>query len=249
MVFGFHPAYLASRSFTAGGRTGSVTYGTPQPAATEAPPVPAALARAATTTKGSPDDMVMNGESAFRCGNYLGAIEDWKQALAAGERNPVLVMLLGQAYFAEGNYREAAVTTQAAMHTLPQDRWGVVVSNRRELYSNPRSYIIQLQQLENSVNDHPNDAAQRFLLAYHYAYLGYPQSAVAQLDQVVELEPRDEMAAQLRNALAPDLPDSGAPVITPGVVTRPSGSGTVVRSLRDRTAATGRLPESNAATN
>jgi len=49
--------------------------------------------------------------------------------------------------------------------------------------------------------------------------LGYPQPAVAQLDKVIELEPRDEMAAQLRTVVAPRLPAPEAPVITPGVVT------------------------------
>src|SRR5579872_2669621 len=218
-AFGYDPRYLASRAFTAGGVAGSVTYGTPQPEATEAPRYTASLARAATKPAGSQEDKVLNGEAAFRHGDYLEAIEDWKSALADGSRNPVLVMLLGQAYFAAGNYREPAVTTHAAMHALPQDRWGVVVSNRGELYGNPNSYVFQLQQLEVAVHENPKDPAQRFLLAYHYAYLGYPQPAVAQLDKVVELEPRDEMAAQLRSVVAPRLPAPGAPIITPGVVT------------------------------
>jgi thioredoxin-like negative regulator of GroEL len=196
-----------------------VTYGTPQPAACEAPPPrPAALALAATTKTSAPEDKVLNGEKAFQQGDYLGAIEDWKTALADGSRNPVLVMLLGQAYFAAGNYRESAVTTQAAMHALPEDRWGVVVGNRSELYGNSSTYLTQLRQLETAVNENPKDPAQRFLLAYQYAYLGYPQPAAAQLDKVVELEPRDEIAAQLRKVVALNLPAPGAPVITPGAV-------------------------------
>jgi tetratricopeptide (TPR) repeat protein len=163
--------------------------------------------------------MVRSGEAAFWREDYLGAIADWKHALDAGPGNPVLIMMLGQAYFAAGNYREGAAATQAAMHALPEDQWGVVVSNRSELYCHPKSYIRQLQELESAVNEHPKDPAARFLLAFHYAQLGYPQPAVAQLDKVVELEPRDEIAEQLRQALIPRLPDPGAPVITPGVVT------------------------------
>lgn len=220
-AFGFHPRYLASRAFTAGGVAGSLTYGTPQLAATEGPPMTASLAHAATTATCSPEYYkVLGGETAFRCGDYLGAIADWSNALAAGSRSPVLCMLLGQAYFAAGNYRESAVMTQTAMHDLPPDLWGVVVSNRRELYSKSSTYVFQLQQLESAVHENPNDPAQRFLLAYHYAYLGYPQPAVAQLDKVVELEPRDELAAQLRSVMVPRLPAPGAPVITPGAVTR-----------------------------
>jgi tetratricopeptide (TPR) repeat protein len=216
LPFGYSPAYLASRHFTAGGVAGSVTYGTPQP---EAPRGTWALVRAATTKTCSPEDNVLNGETAFREGDYQGAIAEWNNALAAGPCNPVLVMMLGQAYFAAGNYPQAAVTTQAAMHALPPDRWGVVVSNRSELYCNSKSYMSQLEQLESAVNENPKDPAQRFLLAYQYAYLGYPQPAVAHLDKVIELEPRDELAAQLRDALASRLPDPEAPVITPGVVT------------------------------
>jgi hypothetical protein len=219
-AFGYHPSYLASRAFTAGGVAGSVTYGTPQPEVCESP-VPAALARAATRTTGPCEDKVLSGEAAFWRGDYLGAVEDWNNSLNGGPPNPVLIMMLGQAYFAAGNYREATVTTQAAMRALPQDQWGVVVANRHELYGNPKAYVQQLQQLETSVNENPKDPAERFLLGYHYAYLGYPQPAVAQLDKVVELEPRDELAAELRKVLTPRLPDPGAPVITPGVVTSP----------------------------
>jgi tetratricopeptide (TPR) repeat protein len=199
-----------------------VTYGTPQPEMYESP-VPAVLARAATGTTGTCEDKVLSGETAFWRGDYLGAVDDWKNALDAGSREPVLVMMLGQAYFAAGNYRQATVATQAAMHALPQDRWGVVVVNRRELYGNPKVYVQQLQQLETSVHENPRDAAERFLLGYHYAYLGYPQPAFAQLDKVVELEPRDELAAELRKVVTPQLPDPGAPVIMPGVVTATRG--------------------------
>jgi thioredoxin-like negative regulator of GroEL len=194
-----------------------------QPRVIQAPPGPCALVCAATTTMGSPDDKVLCGESAFWRGDYLGAVEDWKIALDAGSRNPVLVMMLGQAYFAAGNYREAAATTQTAMHALPPDQWGIIVVHRMELYGNPKAYIHQLEQLQTAVTENPTDPAQRFLLGCHYAFLGYPQPAVAQLDKVVELEPRDEIATELRKILTPRLPDPGAPVITPGAVSTSRG--------------------------
>lgn len=220
-AFGYDPRYLASRAFTAGGVTGGLTYGTPQPPPAEAPAT--VLARAIKPTKDSPDDKVLQGETAFWDGNYASAIDDWMQVLAAGPRNPVLVLMLGQAYFAAGNYQEAAAMTREGMQALPQDRWGVVISNRKELYANPHAYASQLQQLESAVKENPKDSAQRFLLAYHYASLGYPQPAVTQLHQVVELDPRDETAIQLLDALLPRLPAPGAPVITPGVTTRGRG--------------------------
>jgi tetratricopeptide (TPR) repeat protein len=223
--FGFDRSYLASRAISAYGGFGTLSNGTPSPP--PAAPRSAALARAAKSTttslanktNESTGDRIVKGEEAFRERDYDGAIEDWWYELAKGNDNPVLQMMLGQAFFAAGRYREAAVTTQAAMHTLSPDRWGVVVSNRRELYNDSRDYNVQLDQLENAVHAKPDDAPQRFLLGYHYACLGYPQAALRQLDQVVKLEPRDEMAARLRDVLLSHNPHPDAPMITPGPTT------------------------------
>ena len=243
-AFGFSPGYLAQRAFTAGGVVGGLTYGTPQPvepepppstsllrAATSPAPIPTPPApesvtlntTATTTTSAAPENIVLNGQTAFRNGDYAAAVEDWRNALDGGSRNPVLVMMLAQACFAAGDYRQAAATTREAMQALPEDRWGVVVSNRRELYVKPNTYLFQIEQLKAAVKERPKDPAQRFLLAFHYAYLGYPQAAAAQLDKFAELEPGDEMAAQFRKVLALRLPTAGAPVITPGVVTPAQG--------------------------
>jgi hypothetical protein len=94
-----------------------------------------------------------------------------------------------------------------------------VVSHRDELYNNPQKYNLELQKLEVEAKEKPADPALQFLLGFHYAYLDYPQPAVTQLDIVVKLEPRDEMAAQLVALLVARLPDPAAPVITPGAVT------------------------------
>jgi len=218
--FGYRPGYLASRAFTAGGLAGSMTYGTPQPPPPEPAPRTTYLARATAATE-SCDDKDINGELAFRRGDYVEAIENWKQALAADPHNPVLVMLLGQAYFAAGSYRGAALTTQAAMRALPPDRWGVVVTNRNELYNDPGAYLAQLQELKTAVRDNPDDLSQRFLLAFQYTYLGYPQAALVQLDPVLERTPADELAQLLRSEVAARVPPAGAPIITPGAVTPP----------------------------
>jgi len=236
--FGFNPAYLASRAFTAGGVAGGLTFGWPQtpepevprssalvraatsPAPVPIPPAPAsATPPTAAATSGAAESIVVTGETAFRNGDYPAAIEEWKNALGDGPRNPVLVLMLGEACFAAGDYRQAATAIQEALHELPQDRWGIVISNRRELYGRPSTYILQLRQLEDAVNDNPRNTAQRFVLAYHYAFLGYPQAAVEQLEKVADLDPDDRPAAQFREALQSRLPDTGAPVITPGGVT------------------------------
>jgi tetratricopeptide (TPR) repeat protein len=145
------------------------------------------------------------GETAFRAGDYRGAVYAWRHAVLDDPQNPVLVMLLGQALFATGQFDEAAGATQAAMHVLPKDQWGVVVVNFRELYGNVPDYTTQLRALETAVAEKPDNPALRFLAGFHYAYLGYPQLAIDQLEKGLKAEPRDEMAKQLRDEMQSKL--------------------------------------------
>ena len=155
------------------------------------------------------------GEAAFKAGDYNGAIYAWKHAVIDDPKNPVLMMMLGQALFAAGRFEEAAGATQMAMHAIPKEKWGVVASNYKDLYGNAQDYTTQLRALEKAVGEKPNDPAQRFLLGFHYAYLGYPQQAVDQLDLGLKIAPQDEMAKALRDEMGAKLPKPTAPA-TPG---------------------------------
>ena len=48
------------------------------------------------------------------------------------------------------------------MQMLPEDQWGVVVSNYRELYPKVGNYTDQLRALEKQMKDKPDSAALRF---------------------------------------------------------------------------------------
>ncbi len=228
LVFGISPQYLLMRRYTAVNGLGTVSRGTPQP-----PPAPprrsTVLARAAREMTPSlasaasemAGDRIASGTAAFSERDYSKAIEEWSNECAAGAPNPVLELMLGQAYFAAKKFSKAAAATHSALCALPEDRWSIVLSNRDELYDNPRLYSFQVHQLAESVEEHPGDPALRFLLAYHYAYCGYPGAALQQLNQAGVLEPGDEVAAALRAALQPDLAGEEAPVITPGGTTLP----------------------------
>ena len=124
-------------------------------------------------------------------------------------------MMLGQALFATGNFDEAAGATQAAMQTLPKDQWGVVASNYKELYGSVQDYTNQLRALEKAVSDKPDHPGQRFLLGFHYGYLGFPQQSVDQLDKVLKLAPTDEVAKKLRDEMQTKLPKPAAPAVLP----------------------------------
>jgi tetratricopeptide (TPR) repeat protein len=92
------------------------------------------------------------------------------------------------------------------MHMLPKEQWSVVVIHFRELYGDDADYTTQLRTLEHSIAEKPDDPAQHFLAGFHYGYLGFPQSAIDQLDKALSIEPRDEMARQLRDEMQSHLP-------------------------------------------
>jgi len=58
--------------------------------------------------------------------------------------------MLGQALFATASTTKAAGATQAAMHHLPKEQWGVVVGHYSELYGKTQDYTNQLRALEKS---------------------------------------------------------------------------------------------------
>jgi tetratricopeptide (TPR) repeat protein len=124
-----------------------------------------------------------------------------------------MLMMLAQSMFATGNFEEAAGATQAAMQMLPKDKWGVVITNHKELYGNLQDYTDQLRALEKAIKDKPDNPALRFLVGFHYAYLGFPREAADQLDKALKLQPRDEAAKQLRDEMQSKLPQPLTPAI------------------------------------
>jgi hypothetical protein len=151
------------------------------------------------------------GEDAFKARDYKSAVRSWRHALLDDPNNATLVMLLAQGLFAAGEYDESAGAAQAAMRMLPQDKWGVVVGNYTELYSNTQDYVDQLKTLEKAVKDDPKDPARRFLVGFHYGYLGYPADAVRELDKLVEMNPKDELGRKLRDLMAEEAKKKGPP--------------------------------------
>ena len=164
----------------------------------------------ATAPTGSATDAQVfaeKGEADFKKGDYKAAVYAWRHAALDDPQNGVIHMMLAQALFATGQFDEAAGATQHAMQLLQEDQWGVVVTNYRELYGKVGAYTSQLRDLEKAVKQKPEDPATRFLLGFHYAYLGYPSHAVKQLDKTVSLVPQDELAKKLRDLMVAKLPN------------------------------------------
>jgi tetratricopeptide (TPR) repeat protein len=167
-----------------------------------APPPPGVNSPApARAPNGGAQPFVDRAEGAFRSGDYAGAIKALRHATVDDPQNALITLLLGQAFFASGEYDAAAGATQAALRQLPKEQWGVIIAHYGELYGKRADYTDQLHALENAIKEKPAEPALRFLLGYHYAYLGFVTEAVDQLDAGLKLAPRDEMARQLRNEM------------------------------------------------
>lgn len=148
------------------------------------------------------DDFAARGEQAFRSGNYESAIRQWQHAMVEDPNNGGLVALMAHALFAIGQYENAAGAVQTAMQMLPENDWGSVVKNYSQLYGNIGDYTTQLKALENARDARPEEPALRFLLGYHFGYLGYPKQAVRELDKALDLQPQDLGSQKLRDLFA-----------------------------------------------
>ena len=181
-----------------------------------AAPLPANIGSASTTANDAGVDFAALGERQFQAGNYQFAVNDWRHAVLDDTKNPIVVLLLGQALFASQQYDEAAGAVQHAMRLLPEDQWGVVVSHYLELYRGNQDYTDQLRALEAARKQTGADSpAVHFLLGYHYGYLGYPKQAIAELDKTLAIVPEDALAGKLRTIMVARLPISSEQIPVP----------------------------------
>jgi hypothetical protein len=105
--------------------------------------------------------------------------------------------------FAMRDYKQAA----AAMYAVLSGGPGWDAATLAGLYPNEDVYNEQLRALENHRERNPNAADARFLLAYHYLLSDQDEMAAAELTAVVELEPKDQLSAQLLKGLSDSSPD------------------------------------------
>src|SRR5262249_46439173 len=156
---------------------------------TERPPEPAAVDSAQET--------LTSARASFLAGDYARALELADQALAQTPNDPVLHEFRALVLFALKRYKEAAATAYAVLTAGPGWNWTTMVG----LYPDADTYTRQLRDLEANVRENPNDASNRFLLAYHYMIQGHKDPAAKQFQDVLKLEPKDQLSARFAAAL------------------------------------------------
>lgn len=145
----------------------------------------------------------------FYDGDYAAALDLVDKALKEMPNDAVIHEFRALVLFALGKYQDAAATLYAVLSVGPGWDWTTMSS----LYPQVSVYTAQLRKLEAYVGDHPDDAAARLVLAYHYITCDHKDAAVKQLTTLVKLSPQDRLAATLLQQLDPKAKVPDAPKI------------------------------------
>jgi hypothetical protein len=192
--------------------TNVVVYDYSQPIdAAAAPPEPSTLDQAETLLTAARD--------AFRAGDYTRAAGLADQTLRQTPNDPALHELCALIAFALGRYDEAAAPLYAVLTAGPGWDWTTMIG----LYPDADTYTGQLRALEAYVNAHPDSAAARFVLGYHYLVQGHNDAAGAQFQKVAELQPKDDLSARFAKALA--APPAQTTAATSAAPPQPAAAG------------------------
>jgi tetratricopeptide (TPR) repeat protein len=134
-------------------------------------------------------------------------------ALQPHRNEPVLHEFRALCLFALGRYDEAAAALYVVLTAGPGWDWATMVG----LYSDVDTYTRQIRELEADILKNTSVASNRFVLAYHYMVQDHVEQARQQFEEVIKLQPKNELAAQFAKALssASRAPTAAAPDAAP----------------------------------
>ncbi|WP_417390808.1 hypothetical protein [Gimesia sp.] len=175
--------------------SGTTVYNYSQPILVSTEPV--------DTDENPMDEVINNAVAAFQQEDYNAALDIINKGITQYPDDAVFHEFRALVLFARGDYQQAAATIHAVLAVGPGWDWTTLSS----FYIYDDTYTGQLRALEAA----PQDAATRFLLAYHYLCCGHDEAAADQLRIVVQLKPNDHVAIDMLKMLAPSQPDPQRP--------------------------------------
>jgi hypothetical protein len=184
-------------------------YNYSQPISTTAAPPAQPVADQATTA-------FDQAREAFKAGDYAQALQLDQQALTQMPNDTTLHEFLALVLFAQGKYEQAAAPLYAVLSVGPGWDWTTLSG----MYPDVATYTGQLRNLEAYIDANPKSAHARFVLAYQYLCEGHDENALAQLKEVVKLQPGDTLSAQLVARSQPSggtQPSAADPAAAPAV--------------------------------
>ena len=180
-----------------------------------------------STAEDKASQMLTEARTAFYEEDYATALKKLDQAIQATPGDTVLHEFRGLILFATKKYDEAAPTIYAVLSAGPNWDWTTLIS----MYANVDIYTQQLRALEGYRRANPTSAQARFLLAYHYLTDGHDDAAREEFQEVVKLQPADQLSAQMVKMLttptegeSEPAPESSAVATTPVEASKLVGS-------------------------
>jgi hypothetical protein len=168
------------------------------PTVASTPPIPAPPPDDSTDPQAVEARQLFDGaRQAFREGNFDKAQELIDKAATLWSKDPTIHEFRALVLFAREKFAEATGVIYAVLAVGPGWDWDTLHS----FYPDKATYEAQLRKLEAFSKVNPKDAASRFLLAYHYLILEDPNAARKMLQDVVALQPKDQLAAHLLSML------------------------------------------------
>ena len=147
----------------------------------------------ANTVQGDDSDAFAGAREAFLEGNVDGALNSISVAALQMPQSQDMHQFHSLVLFAKGDYCKSATVAHAVLQEGPGWNWNTL----QGFYPSPDIYTGQLRNLEHYVNDHPDEANARFLLAYHYLMMNHSDAGQRQMQQVVETQPKDRLAQNI----------------------------------------------------
>jgi tetratricopeptide (TPR) repeat protein len=203
---------------------GSTTFDYSQPIVLAQAAALPAVAQAGPTAEQQATPLLDAARSAFMQGDYPTALAQVDQAIAQVPNDTVLHELRGLVLFAMGRYKEAAAADYAVLSAGPGWDWTTLSG----LYPNVEVYTGQLRALEQYAKSHPAASEARFLLAYNYLTCGHTDAAAAQLKEVVRLNPKDQLSAQLLKSISTSDTAQQAVPSQPAAPAKPADASSLV---------------------
>ncbi|HEV3137490.1 MAG TPA: tetratricopeptide repeat protein [Pirellulales bacterium] len=171
--------------------------------------------------------------ASFMQGDYGAALAKINSAIGLVPNDPSLHEFRGLVLFATKQYKDSAAAIYAVLSAGPGWDWTTLSS----LYPDVETYTAQLRALEDYRNANQNVAEAWFLLGYHYLTCGETDQAATEFKEVVRLNPKDELSAQLLASLvsqpgsaqppgpsAPAAPVSASSLVGKWKADRPDGT-------------------------
>ncbi|HEY1858729.1 MAG TPA: tetratricopeptide repeat protein [Gemmataceae bacterium] len=155
-------------------------------------------------------DLFDEASAQFKKGDYASAQQTVEKALQNLPGDAMLHEFRALTLFAQQKYQDAAAAVYAVLAAGPGWDWDTM----KAFYPDADTYTKQLRALEEYQKANPQKGDASFLLAYHYLTLGSKDAAIKQLEHTVEVQPKDQIAAQLIKVLqqpqeSKDRPEPG----------------------------------------